>query len=132
MTRKLPLLTPDNAPFWQGGKDGQLLIQHCDNCDRWQHPPGPLCRDCGGDNLDFRPVTGRGQILSYTINHQKWTPDLEVPNIIAIVELQEQAGLRFTTNIVACPVDEVRIGMPVRVTFLQQDDVWIPLFERDL
>jgi hypothetical protein len=47
------------------------------------------------------------------------------------VELAEQRGLRLTTNIVNCQLDEVRIGMPVRVVFEQHDDVWLPLFEPD-
>ncbi len=33
------------------------------------------------------------------------------------------------TNIVNCPAEEVRIGMPVRVVFERYDDVWLPLFE---
>jgi hypothetical protein len=51
--------------------------------------------------------------------------------VIAIVELEEQAGLRFVTNIEDVDVDEVFIGMPVRVTFRQEDDVWLPLFTKE-
>jgi hypothetical protein len=29
------------------------------------------------------------------------------------------------------PVDEVHIDMPVRVTFSQVEDVWLPFFERE-
>ena len=43
--------------------------------------------------------------------------------------LDEQDGLRLTSNLVNCPVDDVHIGMPVRVTFEQHDLVWFPLFE---
>jgi uncharacterized OB-fold protein len=47
------------------------------------------------------------------------------------VELPEQEGLRLTTVIVHCPVDEVAIGMPVQVTFEAHEDenIWIPMFE---
>lgn len=69
--------------------------------------------------------------MSFTVNHQAWIPGLPVPYVVAIVELAEQAGLRFVSNIVGGSVDEVHIGMPVRVTFEQIEDVWIPLFERD-
>ena len=37
--------------------------------------------------------------------------------------------MRLTTNIVGCPVDDVRIGMKVTVVFEQYDDVWLPFFE---
>ena len=48
---------------------------------------------------------------------------------VAIVEIDEQPGLRLMTNVVNCPAEEVRIGMPVRVTFEQHGDVFVPLFE---
>ena len=48
---------------------------------------------------------------------------------VAIVELPEQDGLRLTTNIVGCEPDDVRIGMPVQVTFEEYDGVWLPFFE---
>ena len=51
------------------------------------------------------------------------------PYVIAIVELDEQPGLRLTTNIVNCPVEAVHIGMRVRVLFDHREDVWLPLFE---
>jgi hypothetical protein len=47
---------------------------------------------------------------------------------VAIVELDEQTGLRFTTNIVECEVDDVHIGMAVEVTFDQAGEAWVPLF----
>jgi uncharacterized OB-fold protein len=58
-------------------------------------------------------------------------PVPELPFALAIVELPEQEGLRLTTVIVNCPVEDVSIGMPVQVTFEahEDDDVWIPMFE---
>ena len=70
-------------------------------------------------------------MVSFTVNHQAWTPTLPVPYVVAIIELVEQPGLRFVSNIVGMPADEVRIDMPVKVTFEQVEDVWIPLFEPD-
>lgn len=35
------------------------------------------------------------------------------------------------TNIVNCPIDDVTIGMKVRVIFKNIEDVWLPLFEPD-
>jgi uncharacterized OB-fold protein len=54
---------------------------------------------------------------------------MATPFVVAIVELAEQPGLRLTTNLVNCAVDQVKIGMPVRVLFENRDPVWIPLFE---
>src|SRR5215475_10960431 len=59
-------------------------------------------------------------------------PGLEVPYVIAIVELVEQRNLRLTTNIVGCPPDAVHIGMPVKVKFERaSDEISLPVFEPD-
>ena len=74
-------------------------------------------------------VSGRAHVLTCTVNHQPWIPGIPLPYTIAIVEIVEQKSLRLMTNIVGCAPEEVRIGMPVRVTFEAHDDVYIPLFE---
>lgn len=127
--RKLPLLTPDTAPFWQGGANGLLNICHCSSCQRFFHPPAPVCPQCMSSAVGPRAVSGLGQVASFTVNHQAWVPGLAVPFVVAIVELAEQPGLRFVSNIVGIPPEQVHIGMPVRVTFEQVEDVWLPLFE---
>lgn len=131
MTRKLPLLNADTAPFWQGGANGLLNMCHCAGCQRFFHPPAPICPQCLSSKVGPRAVSGKGIVVSFTVNHQAWTPTLPVPYVVAIVELVEQPGLRFVSNIVGIAPDEVRIDMPVKVTFEQVEDVWIPLFEPD-
>jgi len=74
------------------------------------------------------PVSGRARVASFTVNHQVWIPNLAVPYVFAAVELVEQPELYVFTNIVACPVDDVRIGMDVEVVFEQHEDVFLPLF----
>jgi uncharacterized OB-fold protein len=51
--------------------------------------------------------------------------------VVAVIELAEQPGLRLFSNIVIDDVQQVHIDMPVRVRFLNVDDVWLPLFEKD-
>ncbi|MFN3725953.1 MAG: Zn-ribbon domain-containing OB-fold protein [Allosphingosinicella sp.] len=130
MPRKLPALTPENRPFWTGGGRGELLIHRCEDCTRWFHPPAPVCPNCRSRAVGPQPVSGRGHVHSFTINVQKWAEDLAVPYIVAIVDLVEQDGLRFLTNIVDCAPDEVSIEDPVEVTFLNFEDVWIPVFRK--
>ncbi|MCU6453128.1 OB-fold domain-containing protein [Sphingomonas sp. A2-49] len=131
MPRKLPMLTAENRAFWQGGERGELLIYRCRSCEAWFHPPAPVCPRCNAVEVGPEPVSGRGTVATFTINIQAWTPELAEPYVVAIVELVEQPGLRFATNIVGCAPDQVAIDMPVRVTFLPCDDVWLPLFEKD-
>jgi uncharacterized protein len=129
--RMMPTLNEHNRPFWTGGADGQLLIAWCAACGRWVQPPAPDCPDCGGA-LDARPVSGRGTVFTYTVNHQPFMPTVPVPYVIAIVALEEQSDLRIATNIVDCEPDSVSIGLPVEVRFEGQDvggdSVFFPVF----
>ena len=89
-----------------------------------------ICRSCLSRDLATEAVSGRATVAAFTINHQQWSPSATTERyVIAIVELPEQEGLRQTTNIVNCPVEDVYIGMPVRVVFEPLDDVAVPLFE---
>lgn len=126
-TRQLPALDPDTAFFWTAGAQGRLQICRCQGCARYIHPPLPRCPDCGGETAPA-PVSGKARVASFTVNEQAWQRGLAVPYVFAAVELVEQAELYVLTNIVDCPVDTVRIGLNVTVTFEQQEDVFLPFF----
>ncbi len=127
----LPALDEHNRAFWTGGADGALMIPWCGGCRRWVLPPGADCPACGGA-LAARPVSGRGTVFTYTVNHQTYMPGVPVPYVIAIVELEEQSDLRIATNIVDCEPDSVSVGLPVMVRFQRQDvggdSAYFPVF----
>ena len=127
-TRMLPGLDPLNRPFWTGGARGELLIEHCDACGTWQHPPHDRCAACGSRAVAPRPVSGRGRVISYGINRQAWLPTMQVPFAIVAVELDEQPGIRLISEMVDVDPETVAIGMAVTVAFIQQDEVFIPVF----
>ena len=128
--RPLPRLDADNRPFWTGGAEGELRLTRCRDCSRFVHPPRPVCRYFLSENVAPEAVAGTGVIDTFTVNHQKWHPKMEVPFVIARVAIDGAPGVYLTTNIVGCPAEEVDIGDRVRVTFEQQDDVYLPLFEK--
>jgi uncharacterized OB-fold protein len=129
--RVLPRLDDANRHFWTGGAHGELRILRCDACETWVHPPAPVCPACRGRALTPTPTSGRAVLHTFTVNRQGWYPGLEPPYVVGIVQLPEQAGLRLTAGIVGVEVDDVRIGMALRVVFEQYDDVWLPFFEPD-
>ncbi len=125
--RKLPLLEPDTAFFWTSGADCQLRILRCGTCGHWQHPPLPRCPVCHGDELAPHMASGRGRVISFTVNRQVWTAGEIDPFVFAVIELDEQRELYLFSNVLA-PPEMLDIGMPVQVTFEHQEDVWLPLF----
>ena len=39
-------------------------------------------------------ITSRGRIYSYTVNYQRWLPELDVPFAIVLVEFPDYPGVR--------------------------------------
>ncbi len=133
--RILPELREETGFFWTAGGAGELRFLRCRDCGARIHPPLPICPMDHSKNLAPEPVSGRGTVCTFTINHQSWMPGPELPFVVAIVEIEEDPSIRLTTNIVGCRPEDVTIGMPVRVVFEHHPDdagdVWIPLFEPD-
>jgi uncharacterized OB-fold protein len=131
LTQAVPrVLPPVDGPtgfFWRSGRDGVLRFLQCEICRYVVHPPAPFCPRCQGRNVAAAPVCGRGTLYSYTVNHQPWD-GVGDRYVVGIVELDEQPGLRLTTNIVDVDPETLRIGMPVEVTFEDHDPVYLPLF----
>jgi len=128
--RPLPLPDPETAFFWEATARRKLEILRCQSCKTWVHYPKPSCWNCSSGDLKPEEVSGRGTVYSYTVTHQD-VPGYTAPFAVVIVELEEQAGLRMVSNVVDVPPDDVRIGMPVEVTFQPvAEDVWLPLFKK--
>lgn len=116
-----PIPAPDalTAPYWEGAKRHELLMQHCTACGNLQFPPEPACYSCGGAKLDWQKVSGDGVIHSFIIDHRLMTPGFNEPYVVAQVrpvEAKNQDAL-ITTNIRDCALDEVKMDMPVEVVF---------------
>ena len=130
MPLPVPAINADTEAFWTSGRDGRLLVTRCDACGFWIHPPGPRCPVCLGDRVTPTAVSGHARIYSFTINRRAWEPGLDVPYVIAIVELDEQPGLRLLTNIVCCSVEDVAIDLPVQIAFEERGHAFLPVFTR--
>jgi uncharacterized protein len=129
MAAALPELTDLNRIFWTSGADGRLRIQRCGDCALWVHPPGPVCPRCLGKQLAPQEVSGLATVEAVTVNHQEWTPGMEVPYAIARVSLAEDPAIRLTTRIVGMAPETVTIGQHVKVLFERREDVFLPFFE---
>ena len=126
--RQLPSLEPETAFYWQAGEQGVLKICRCQSCRHYVHPPMPRCPKCLGDVRPV-PVSGRGKVASYTINHQQWMPGIAVPFVFAAIELEEQDELYVMSTVSGCAIEAVKRGLPVQVGFEHHEDVWLPVFQ---
>ena len=125
--RVLPAVDELSGFFWTSGADGRLRFLRCSSCSYLVHPPAPVCPQCLGRELAPDTVSGLATLHSFTVNHQPWDGVGDV-YVIGLVEIDDQPGVRLTTNIVGCDPDDVRIGMRVEVVFEDHAPVFVPLF----
>ncbi|OPX05627.1 OB-fold domain-containing protein [Gordonia sp. i37] len=131
MTDKSPI-EDVRAVFWRSCSDGELRLQQCESCAKWQFYPRYLCRHCGSLDIVWQQASGDATIESFSVvNRGAGEFAALAPYVVAIVRLDE--GPTLMTNIISGgpdPLDHslLGIGMKVRVVFERRGDAVLPLF----
>lgn len=128
----LPVADEVSKPYWEGLKEGKLLVQRCAQCQRLQFPPDASCEACSSGNLSFEEMSGRGTVFSFTETvsgaRHPYFQSIS-PYLIGMVQLDEQEGLVFPSNFPGSEYADLAIGAPVEVEFQEiAEGVVIPQF----
>lgn len=108
----VPVVDADSDPFWASLAEGAFRCCRCTECATWLQPPLERCRHCAGA-VAWEEVSGEGTIFSFIVVRHQTIPGHPPPYVVALVELDEQPGLRFTGVLHAEPAT-VEVGQPVR------------------
>lgn len=122
----------DSAFFYRGLLERRLLVQRCDDCGHWIHPPAPICSRCWSWSLTPTEVSGHGRVhLLMKLHQGPRVPgvDYSEPYPVVTVELDEQPALRFTATTANVPHDRLHLDMRVRLTWIERAGVPVPAFE---
>jgi len=113
----LPRVDEESRGWFEGLARHELWLQRCGSCGTIRFYPRAVCTVCLSSDVIWERASGRGTVYTFTVTHQNQAPGFRemLPYVYAIVELEE--GVRVPTNVVGCPPDAVRIGMPVEVVF---------------
>ena len=108
-----------SAPYWEGLRQGKLLVQRCGRCDTWQFGAEWLCHRCHAFDPVWTEVAPRGRIFSW---ERVWHPSHAAlkghgPYIAVLVELPHAGGIRMVGNLLGDPEQAVVIGTDVEGVF---------------
>ncbi|MGH2793144.1 MAG: Zn-ribbon domain-containing OB-fold protein [Actinomycetota bacterium] len=125
-----PPVSLDTAAFWDAAKEHRFVLQRCEDCERFQHPPGPVCHRCRASNLIWSDVEGRGTVYTYTWVHKAFVPALQelLPYAVAVIELSSAERTRFVSNIVDVTPDTLTVGLPVELVWDDYAELSVPRF----
>lgn len=129
LSKPVPSVTPQMAPFFEGARQGQLMVQRCGECGMMRFPAQELCANCLSSRAGWVEVSGRGEVYSFNVMHQVYHPGFaaEVPYAVVVVKLEE--GPKLVSNLVGVKPHEIKCGMPVDVVFEKlNDQVTLPKF----
>lgn len=106
-------------PFWEAAARGELAIPRCRACRAFAWYPRERCGACGGGDLAWEPVSGRGTLFSFTVVRHAFAKPFapHVPYTTGLVALAEDPAVRLATLLVGCDPAALRIDQPVRVVF---------------
>ena len=128
VSKPLPQVDEENAPYWEYCKKHELRLQKCTQCGHIRARISTVCPKCNSTEHEWAKMSGKGKVFSYIIYHRAFHPAYanEIPYNVAIIELEE--GPRMQSN-VDCGIDEIKIEMPVEVYFEDtSDDISLPKF----
>lgn len=130
----MPVPVPDSTSshFWAGALRGELVLQRCMACTRFQYPPNVVCESCQGRELCPTAVAGRGSLYALTVMHQAFLPVFvdEIPYVLVLVDIDEAPGVRMLSTLVDTDPASLSIGDALEIVYDRRDDMAVPLFRR--
>jgi hypothetical protein len=125
-----PMANSTTLPWWEAAAEHRLVVQRCTACEHTRHPPAPICPECRSMESDWKEVSGKGEVYTYTTVHRPVAGNMELPFLIAVIALEESGGLRMISNLVDVSPEDVEIGMPVELVWEDMsDDLAMPRFK---
>jgi uncharacterized OB-fold protein len=108
-----------SAPYWEGLRQGRLLVQRCRHCLTWQFGPEWICHHCHAFDPEWTEIEPRGRIFSW---ERVWHPSHVAlkqhgPYIVVLVELPDAGNIRMVGNLLGDPMQQVTIGASVAGVF---------------
>lgn len=115
----LPSPTALTQPFWDECRNHRLSLQRCDSCSKYRFYPTAACPHCSSSACHWEPVSGRGEVYSWTVVEKTHDPYWQqlAPYVCAVIELREQQGLFMPGLMTGIEPSKICGGLPVEVYF---------------
>lgn len=105
--------------YWNATREKKITLQYDAKSGRYQHFPRACGISTGNRVLEWREVSGKGEIFSYTVVRRALGPFAgHEPFLLVLVTLDE--GVNVMANMIGCSLEEMKIGLRVK-------PCWMPL-----
>ena len=95
--RPLPApVTPEARPYWDGAREGKLMIPKCQACGKAFLYPRVLCPFCASRDITWIQASGRGTLHSFEIAHQILNKAFKVERDECLILDDQDIGCDFS------------------------------------
>lgn len=121
-----PMPTQETQPFWDGARDGRVVLWQCDSCGRIAPPQSPRCPDCLSDTLSTLPYSGRVLLKGRTVLTVPAFEGQSVPAPVAECVIEDEPRIVLIARDPEDLTRNLAPGTPVSLSFKTSGD-GIPL-----
>ncbi|MEU2005116.1 Zn-ribbon domain-containing OB-fold protein [Rhodococcus sp. NPDC019627] len=86
---------PATRGFFALAAEGKLGVLTCTDCGTRIHLPRPRCMGCGGAELGWSTVPGRGSARSWTVVEHQVHPLFPVPYTVVLIDVHGEQNVRM-------------------------------------
>ena len=117
--KPLPQPTEFTQPFFDNLRQHVFSVPRCQDCGDYGWVPYPACRSCQSLNVVWTPVSGEGEVYTYSVVYRgPGAFSNEVPYVICMGRLKEHPRSCIVGgNMINVDPLQVRIGMKIKIAF---------------
>ena len=127
--RPMPTPTRDSKAYWDGLREGKLMLQRCASCGKVRHYPRPVCPHCFSMESEFKAAPLTGKLHTWTVCHHPFNFFFKAsaPYIVALVDMD--AGIRINAPLRGLDAASLKIGQPLKLAFEPiNTEITLPFF----
>ena len=115
--RPLPTPSRESQPYWDGLREGRLMLQHCARCGKVRHYPRPVCPHCFSMESVFKEAPLAGSVHTWTVCHHPFNFFFKQmsPYVVALVDME--AGVRINAPLRGVAEGELKSSLRVKLGF---------------
>jgi uncharacterized protein len=104
-----------DAPLWEAVDKGEFRLQRCAECGFVRYPPAGVCPKCLSENAKWDLMSGRGKIMSWCVFHRQYFPEIPVPSLVVLAEIEE--GPIVVADMPGGDSSQLKLDMTVHMVF---------------
>lgn len=124
----VPKIYEHTKEYWEGAKQGKLILPYCAHCEKFFFYPRVLCPHCFQKDILHKEAERKGILETFTVIHHAPFEAFSkhVPYALGMIKLKE--GVLIFMGIKG-DSEKIKMGAEGDVVFEKREDFFIPIFQ---